>query len=296
MKSLMIFSASSFIALLSSMATAQVVPATTVAEGAPKESAPQVPSGQAPAPTTGDTTQRATETSSSSTGHDSKTEVEAQEAENPLDLSNEVVAAPPIQAPQYESSPTGRASPQSGPSAGDDTSHLLMGIYWDMGVPLGSSADWVSDYSVQGFAFDVRYFPKGNWGLGGGLAWNTFSEKTVSTVTRQNATLTGAQVHELSTTPLTFKGFYSLRDLKLPATPYVSLGLGGSRALRRVDAGISRYIVESWHWTMAPEIGVELPTGRAGSALAALRFNYLFKTSDAPEQLYLNISVGFGFK
>ncbi|HSC88258.1 MAG TPA: hypothetical protein VLC09_13340, partial [Polyangiaceae bacterium] len=175
---------------------------------------------------------------------------------------------------------------------------FAVNLGWDLSLPLGSTADFTDQFSVQGFSIEVRYLGLGNLELGGLVAWHTLAQKGYSTTTDDTGTVTvsGTTVHELSSNPLLFRARYSFRQGPRPdkvgqLIPYVVAGFGGARALRRVDFGIDRYSTESWHWALGPEAGIELPVGPAALNLAA-RFNYLFETGSAPEQLYMNFVVG----
>jgi hypothetical protein len=179
-------------------------------------------------------------------------------------------------------------------------SGLLVGFFLDSSLPLGSSSEFVDTFSFQGFSVDLRYIGFGNLGLGGMVAWHTIAEKSQRTLEWEGAALTGTMVTELSLTPILAKVSYALREVPEGAppkqfVPYVATGLGASRLVRRLDAGISRIVDESWHFSLVPEVGVEVPVGPV-AVLAAARFNYLFATDDAPEQLYMNFSLGVGLQ
>lgn len=185
-----------------------------------------------------------------------------------------------------------------------------MGLLLDTSLPIGSTTNFVNTFSFQGFAIDVRYTALPVM-IGAQVSWQTITEKSERTLDFEvegtgQATFSGTMVTELSLTPLLAKVGYVFGKEKLntppdkkktPVTllPYVALGMGGSRLVRRVDVGISRLLDESWHWTLVPEIGVEAPVGPV-SILAAVRFNYLFSGDGAPEQLYMNFSLGVGLR
>lgn len=183
-------------------------------------------------------------------------------------------------------------SPEALPEK-EEESPFILGILWDMSLPLGSTKDFAGKYSVPGMSIDGRYRGFGNFGIGLTLAWHRIEEKSEETVTKDNATLTGTMVREVSSSPFTVKFTYAKRQ-GLSFVPYAGVGVGGTRVLRRLDVGVARFVDESWHFTFVPEIGVEVPLGPV-LALVSTRFNYAVKTKEAPEQLYMNFSVGIGF-
>lgn len=179
---------------------------------------------------------------------------------------------------------------------------FLVALLWDLSLPLASTTDFTNRFSIQGFSIEVKYLGFGNFSLGGLVAWHTLSDKTTRSFEDGDVTVTGTQVRELSSNPLYLRAHYAFRDsspvdlkLKNQLIPYVALGVGGSRVLRRADLGIQRLAAESWHWAVGPEVGIEYPFGPV-SLIVSGRLNYLFGSGEGPEQLYANFNVGIGLE
>ncbi len=221
--------------------------------------------------------------------------------------------APPAVVQPTAPAPTGRAAPAAAADGGyndvPDEGNLepikepalfMVGLGWDFSLPLASTADFTNQFSVQGFSIEVKYVGLGKLEIGGLVAWHTLAEKGFSTYTDPTGevTVSGTSVHEMSSNPLMLRAHYAFRQGERPdpigkLVPYVAVGVGGSRVLRRIDLGIDRFTRESWHWAVGPEVGVELPLGPA-TLLLSSRLNYLFASGGGPEQLYLNFTVGAG--
>jgi opacity protein-like surface antigen len=169
----------------------------------------------------------------------------------------------------------------------------MLGLLWDMSLPVGVTHDFVGKFSGRGFAVDGRYSGFGNFGLGVTLAWHILDQKTDTTTTWDAVTISGTQVREISSSPFTAKVFYALREQK-QFIPYAGVGMGAARVIRRIDMGIASVTDESWHFAFVPELGVEVPL-KAATVLASTRFNYFVKNNDGPAQLYMNFSLGIGF-
>lgn len=193
-----------------------------------------------------------------------------------------------------EYGPDMQAPTTEGLQPADSQPHILVGLLLESSLAVGSTKDFVQEYSFQGFGIDVRYLGFGDLWVGGAVAWHTLAQQTEKSVEWQNATITGNVVTELSTTPLTLKAAYAYTRSK-HVVPYVALGGGASRVVRRLDIGIQRFAWESWHWTLVPELGVDIPVGPI-DVLLATKFNYLWASAEAPEQLYMNFSFGIGLK
>lgn len=198
---------------------------------------------------------------------------------------------PPAYTDDYagaENSPKEELASERAPSP------FMLGLLWDTVLPVGNTADYVGKFSPQGFSIDGRYSGFGELGLGVTMAWHVLEQRTRSTTSWQNATITGTQIREVSSSPFTFKISYAKRDLG-KVIPYAGLGLGAARVFRRLDMGISSLSDQSWHFAFVPELGVEVPM-KSFSLLASTRFNYFVKGDGAPAQTYMNFSVGVGFQ
>ena len=200
--------------------------------------------------------------------------------------------ATPVAAPSYAE------NSQTEPAVEKKKSPFVLGLLWDMSVPIGSTHQFTPKITAKGFTVDGRYHGFGNVGVGNigvglSLAWHTMDSRTETSVKWKNATISGTQIREISSTPFTAKAWYALRDLE-GIHPYAGMGFGAARIVRRVDMGISRVVDETWHVALVPEIGVEIPL-KVAVLLASSRFNYFFKTDNGPKQMYFNFSVGLGF-
>jgi len=173
-------------------------------------------------------------------------------------------------------------------------------------MPVGPTTEFTGSFSGRGFALDLRYWGFGRLGVGGDFVWDTMSDKSMTERTIGNATVSGVAAKELDSNLMHGKVYVSNvdwrkarmqgRESKVPRVlvPYAAFGFGGARIVRRVDIGVSRYIDESWHWAMAPEIGIELPTDWV-SWMVAIRYNYIAGSGDGPEQMFMNFGIGGGF-
>src|SRR5690606_16770443 len=135
---------------------------------------------------------------------------------------------------------------------------FLLGILYNTALPLGETADFNHRFSGRGFTVEGTF--RGEYGLRGGVSFGfqVFQEKADRTVTYGDATVGGVQVRETSLSPMTAHFGYALEQLE-KVVPYVRLGVGGGRAWRRLDIGIRRFVDESWHFVLVPELGVEIP-------------------------------------
>jgi opacity protein-like surface antigen len=169
-------------------------------------------------------------------------------------------------------------------------SNLIFGVGLDLSLPMGSTADFVGELSIQGFSLDLRYFAWDNWAFGAGIAFDSMSEKTSDQVTWENITFSSVQVREQSFMPITLKGVYAWRDQE-KLVPYVAVGAGAARAVRRLATGVSSLSEATWHMAFVPELGSYFPLGPT-VLFANIRLNVLPPTGAAASQMYGNFTFG----
>ena len=73
------------------------------------------------------------------------------------------------------------------------------------------------------------------------------------------------------------------------------IAVGRGTADERLEIGIVAIEESSWHFGLAPEVGVMIPVGYYTNFIAGARYNYAFKSGDSPEYQWLTFSVGFAW-
>jgi hypothetical protein len=278
---------------LAQTATPSPAPATSApSTAAPSTAAPSTAGGSTSAPSTPDALPPAA-TSPAATSPESSA------LDDPTAATATAGPTEPAPLGQTEWTPA-PLPPTRSPSAplvleGSDSS-LLIGGSWDLTQPVGSSTDFANVFSAQGVAFQVRYLGLGRTTFGGLAAWEGWSEKNDRTTVEGNVTVGGVQVHTTWINTVFARAQASMFDIRAASSrrrpvPYAALNFGGAHMVRRVDIGIHALTEESWHWAVAPEVGVEVPITRV-TVTAGARFNYLFSSGEGPEQLYFTFALG----
>lgn len=174
-----------------------------------------------------------------------------------------------------------------------ERSRLLLAIAYDLALPLGHTQNYNKNFSARGFTVEGRYLWRSGWTAGLAFGWQVFQARLDGTLTWETATVGGAQVRETSATPLTANLGFALNQWG-KVVPFVRFGAGAARIGRRLDIGIRRFVDESWHLALVPELGAEIPLSQV-MVRAALRYNHFVKSDDVPAQSYLSFSLGVGF-
>lgn len=167
-------------------------------------------------------------------------------------------------------------------------------LTYNMAVPFGSTSDFAGGFSPLGIGLDIRYKIRPNWSAGIGLAWQVIYGKTTDPVTIENVTVQGTQYRYSNIYPMLVNGHYYLPELSDRIVPFAGFGLGAYYMERRVDVGIYAISNGSWHFGIAPEVGIGF---RVLGALPVLivRYNHAFSSEGTGDQSFLNMNVGIAW-
>jgi len=177
------------------------------------------------------------------------------------------------------------------------------GQYWytnvsyDIGLPMGSSKDFLSPASFRGATFNFGRMMTDNLSIDGRFSWSTYYEaRDFQTYTSEDGTedVTGKAYRYINNFPITTGVTYFIRT-DGAMTPYFSGGLGAYKINERTDMGI--YYVENkeWHFGLFPQIGLLYEINFSLSLNVFARYDYAFKTSNTTDHSFLNFGVGLFF-
>ncbi len=173
---------------------------------------------------------------------------------------------------------------------------FLWGISWNVGIPTSNTKDYTDKTSFRGAGLEGRKFVKPDLTLGLSFSWNVFNEKSFRTdpVESTGGEISGTQFRTLNIFPLLanihkYWGYYGgLR-------PYIGLGAGAYIIENRRELGLFSLQETNWHFGVAPEVGILMPSGRF-LGFFNVRYNYTTSAGMTPEQSYLGFNVGLGLQ
>jgi outer membrane protein W len=164
-------------------------------------------------------------------------------------------------------------------------------VAYNTAVGLSDTHDFAPDFSFLGFSFDWRARVTENFWPGVSLAWQALYGKEQKTLQYRDTTFTGTIATSLNVFPMLATGnYYFLTDPR-SARPYGGLGVGAYAVERRLDVGYWTITDTSWHFGLAPELGVALPLGRK-QLVVSTKFNYGFASDRWDPLMYMNFNVG----
>lgn len=170
----------------------------------------------------------------------------------------------------------------------------LIGYTYSIGVPTGSTNDYISSVSFRGVNFEGLIELNDNLAAGWLIGWNVFCEKRLNdTYIKDNVTIEGTQYRYMNLFPILARGIYQLGK-KSGTRPYFGAGIGFTPDILRTDIGLYSFKQDAWHFTIAPELGINFPVS-GGAITGSLRYLYGFKKLEIENISYLSLNIGFLF-
>ena len=173
----------------------------------------------------------------------------------------------------------------------------MFGVSYNIGLPVGGTADYISQPSFRGFGLEGRGFIKDNLSYGGSFNWAVFYEEVGPDEWQregEDGTVYGKQYRYINSFPLMATMHYYFGEWDATRF-YAGGGIGANIINQRTDVGI--YVVkdEKWRFGLAPEIGVLIPFNFSSSINLSLQYQYAVKAGDSDAVSYLNFKIGFAF-
>jgi hypothetical protein len=171
----------------------------------------------------------------------------------------------------------------------------LFALTYNMGLPTGSTSDFIGKYSWRGFGIEGRSFVTDNISLGGSFSWNVFfEEETPGSYVDGNATLTGNFYKYINAYPINFTAHYYFGDYDAKVRFHAGLGIGTSKINQEVEFGSYQISNNYWHFNMTPDVGVLIPMNYRTNLFITTKYNYAFKSKDT-EYGYLMFNIGLAW-
>ena len=167
-------------------------------------------------------------------------------------------------------------------------------INYGIAIPMGSTADYISNPSFRGFSFEFGRFLTDDLSIGFLISWNVFYEGFErDTYEFENLRITGKKYHYINAFPLMAAGRYHF----MPGSafrPYAGAGIGAYIINRTTDMGLYRDQNKNWHFGLYPEAGFLLQMGNEAFFNVGLRYNIATK-SGGESHSWLGIQTGVSF-
>ena len=170
-------------------------------------------------------------------------------------------------------------------------------VTYNMSVPVGNTADFISKTSFRGLTINVGRFVTDNLAADLRFSWNTFYEAhDFETYTNDDGTgsVTGKQFKYINAFPIT-GGVRYVMNPNSDFSPYFAGGLGAYKINERTDMGIFYNEDMIWHFGMYPEIGFVYDFSYSAGLNVYARYDYALKTQNATSHSFLVFGIGLHF-
>ena len=170
-------------------------------------------------------------------------------------------------------------------------------VTYNMSVPVGNAADFISKTSFRGLTFNLGRFVTDELAMDLRFSWNTFYEaRDIETYVSDDGAeaITGTQFRYINTFPLT-AGVRYVMNSSSSFSPYFAAGLGAYKLNERTDMGIYYDESKIWHFGFYPEIGLYYDINYNAALNVYARYDYALKTKDASAHSYIAFGIGFHF-
>ena len=167
------------------------------------------------------------------------------------------------------------------------------GISYGMATPLSDTKDFTGGTSWRNWGVDVLAIVRPNTSVGVSFGWNVFNDVTNEVSSLGQVDIQGTQFRYINSLPM-LVNIREYRGTRGGMRPFFGLGVGTQLVKQRVDVGQWRISDNTWHFALAPEVGVVLPFGSDAKWFITGKYNYAAKASDRrPSYFGFNIGVAW---
>ena len=157
-----------------------------------------------------------------------------------------VLAAQPLpESPQASFAPTAPAEPPLPPARPvheSNVGHLMGGMAWNVGVPVGSVRNFTSNASAAGLELLIKYWVHPRITIGASVDWQTYAEQRPrTTYQRPNGAITATAYNSVLMGTVRAGGDYFFLD-EGPVLPFAGASIGfGWSTLQTAAADLAIY-------------------------------------------------------
>ena len=170
---------------------------------------------------------------------------------------------------------------------------VIWKMTYDVGFPFSSTKEFADQVSWRGISLDVDRFLNDNLAVGTSISLSLFLEKEPdSDFQRDRILMHGTQVRYINNIPLMARiSWYQPLDAM---EVFFTAGVGTAWQETRREIGTFAFTGNTWHFAIAPEVGVIFPIGPSYLTLKVKYVN-AFETDDGPALSYLGAGIGFAW-
>ena len=179
----------------------------------------------------------------------------------------------------------------------------IFGMTWDFGLPLDNTKDYIDRTSFLGFNLNGRTPISPEISVGGMFGWNVFDLVSRDPIEIERpgfgGTISGTQERYLNMFPMMASGFYNFDTGDI--VPYAGLNLGAYYVIQRFAIGTIALEQYTWHFGVAPEVGILVSLGGSTYLMASAQYHYAFDSGetiggkDDNSYSWIGLNLGLAF-
>jgi len=181
--------------------------------------------------------------------------------------------------------------------AGNAAAEAQTGQYWwaftyQTSLSAGDTKDFTDDFSWRNMGLEGRTYLSPNFSVGVFFGWNVFNDQLDGTISLGGVDASGYQLRWVNAFPMLATAHLYLGDRSGPR-PYVGTGVGTYWIENRMELGVTSVTASNWHFGLAPEAGVMIPTAGYSDVYLSAKYNYAFESGSITRP-YWTFGIGIG--
>ena len=171
--------------------------------------------------------------------------------------------------------------------------------YWGMSYGVSATAsdtkDFTDDTSWRNWGVDLLAIVNPNTTVGVSFSWNVFHEVTPTVSSISGIEIAGTQFRYINSVPILVNVRRYLGTRGGPR-PFIGVGVGPHLVKQRVDVGLWTVSQDTWHFGVAPEVGLVVPVGYSVRGFVNAKYNYAASAGDPGRtHSYFGLNIGFAW-
>ncbi len=180
-------------------------------------------------------------------------------------------------------------------SSGAQAQQWYWGMSYGMSATVSDTKDFTDDTSWRNWGVDIMAVVKPNTTVGVSFGWNVFNEITPTVSSIRGVEIAGTQLRYINSVPILVNARQYLGTRGGPR-PFIGVGVGPHLMKQRVDVGLWTVSQDTWHFGVAPEVGLVVPLRSGVHGFVNAKYNYAASAGDpGRKHSYFGLNIGFAW-
>ncbi len=168
-------------------------------------------------------------------------------------------------------------------------------LTWDHSLPVGQTADKISNYSVRGIGMDSRWVFDEKYSFGFYMGWHTMYERKDNySAEINNSTLYGTQFRYINSIPIQLNAHYYFNP-RSKVSFYAGVGAGITWLEYRTELNLWALVDEGWRFGYYPEVGAHIPLNRTTKIMVAAKYQNALGLKGGDSYSYMSFDIGLSW-